>query len=142
MLYLADDSEAVAFIERDVSRIRTFEVGGDTFLIASSKRMFHQQRAEALADPAWIGANERQIPMWLVGMMLGHSLQHVAQIIGDIRTQGLRCDCGHGRFIRLDAGWQPQRSRAGSIRDVGCAMRECPAAKRRDELRHDPEIFG
>src|SRR5215510_10764257 len=105
MLYPADDLEAVAFIKRDVSRIRTFEVGGDAFLIASPKSMFHQQRAEALADPVRIGGNERQIPMWLVGMMLGHSLQHVAEIIGDIWTQSLRHDCGHGHVIRLDAGW-------------------------------------
>src|SRR5215510_15516764 len=106
MLYLADDLEAVAFIKRNVSRIRTFEVGGDASLIAASKSVLHQQRAEALAGPARIGGNERQIPVWLVGMMLGHSLQHVAEIIGDIRTQGLRRDCGHGRIIRLDAGWQ------------------------------------
>ena len=78
MLYLADDLEAVALIKRNVSRIRTFEVGGDAFFIASPKGMLHQQRAEALADPVRIGSNERQIPMWLAGMMLGHSLQHVA----------------------------------------------------------------
>src|SRR5262245_1886403 len=128
MLYLADDVEAVTLIKGDVSRIRAFEVGGDAFCVASSKRMFHQPRAEALADPVRIGGNEGQIPKWLAGMMPGHSLQHVSDIIGDIRTQGLRHDCGHGRFIRLDAGWQPQRSRASSIRDVSCAMCECPAA--------------
>jgi hypothetical protein len=103
-LYLTDDPEAVAFIKGNVSRIRAFEVGSDALLVASSKSVFHQQRAEALADPVRIGGNEGQIPMWLVGMMFGHSLEHESHIIGDLRTQSLRHDCAHYGFIGLDAG--------------------------------------
>ena len=86
MLYLADDPEAVAFIKGNVSRIRAFEVGNDALLVASPKSVFHQQRAEALADPVRIGGNEGQIPMWFVGMMFGHSLDYVSNVIGDLWT--------------------------------------------------------
>jgi hypothetical protein len=72
--------------------------------------------------------------MWLVGMMFGHSLEHESHIIGDLRSQGLRHDCAHGRLIGLDAGRQPQGGRVSPFRDVGCAMLECPAAECLDEL--------
>ena len=87
MLYLADYPEAVTFIKGNVSRIRAFEVSRDAVLVASSKSMFHQQRAEPLADPARISGDEGQIPMWLVGMMFGHTLQDRAKILGDLRAQ-------------------------------------------------------
>jgi hypothetical protein len=74
--------------------------------------------------------------MWLVGMMFGHSLEHMSHIIGDLRTQGLCHDCAHGRFIGLDTGRQPQGGRASPFRDVSCAMLECPAAKRLQQRLH------
>jgi hypothetical protein len=80
--------------------------------------------------------------MWFVGMMFGHSLEHVSNVIGDLWTKGLGHDCAHGRFIGLNAGRQPQGGRTSPFRDVSCAMLECPAAKCLDELRHNPEIFG
>jgi hypothetical protein len=104
VLYLADYPEAVTFIKGNVSRIRAFEVSRDAVLVASSKSMFHQQRAEPLADPARISGNEGQIPMWFVGMMFGHSLEYVSNVIGDLWTPGLGHDCAHGRFIGLNAG--------------------------------------
>jgi len=104
VLYRTDDSEAVAFIKGNVSRIRAFEIGSYALLVASLKSVFHQQRTEALADPVRIGGKEGQIPMWLVGMMFGHSLERESHIIGDLRSQGLRHDCAHGRFVGLDAG--------------------------------------
>ena len=107
MLYLTDYPEAVAFIKGNVSRIRAFEIGRDALLVASSKSVLHQQCAKALADPVRIGGNDRQIPVWLVGMMFGHSLEDVSNILGDLRAQGSAHDCAHCRFIGLDAGRQP-----------------------------------
>ena len=75
MLYLADNLEAVTLVKRDVPWIGAFGIGREALLVAASKRVLHQQRAETLADPVWVGGNQWQIPMRLVRMVAGHSLQ-------------------------------------------------------------------
>ncbi len=80
--------------------------------------------------------------MWLVGMMFGHTFKDGANILGDLRAQGIRDDCAHCRFVGLDTWRQPQSGRASPFGNVSCAILECPAAEGFDELRHNPEVFG
>ncbi|MGY3116342.1 hypothetical protein ACVWXQ_000277 [Bradyrhizobium sp. S3.14.4] len=74
VLYLSNNLEPVALVKGNVFRIRTFEVGSDALLITSLKSVLHQQCAKPLSDPVRIDSDEGQIPMWLGGMMFGHSL--------------------------------------------------------------------
>ena len=78
--------------------------------------------------------------MWLVGMMFGHTLEDRANILG-ISGPGSSNNCVHCRFVRLDAGRQPQSGRASPFGNVSCAILECSAAEGYDEPRHNPEIF-
>ncbi|MDA9544803.1 hypothetical protein ACM43_09680 [Bradyrhizobium sp. CCBAU 45321] len=87
-MYLTNDLEAVTLVKGNVFRVRAFEVGSNAVLIASLKGVFRQQRTKPFSDPVRTDGNEWQIPMWLVGMMFGHSPPQVCHILRDLRAQG------------------------------------------------------
>src|SRR5262245_56305766 len=80
----ADHLEAVALVQRDVSLVRGLEVGDGVLAIAALERAPHQRGAVALPLKRGIDADERQVPMWLVRVILAHLLEYAKQIAAPI----------------------------------------------------------
>src|SRR6516165_12541837 len=62
-------------IEGNVPRVAAFEIGRRTVAVEAGVCVLHQQRAEPAVLPAWINADQRQVPMRLGRMVAPHLIQ-------------------------------------------------------------------
>src|SRR5206468_3591245 len=70
----AQDLEAVPLIERYVPGVRRFEIGRRSVAITGCEPVLQQRRAMSLPLARRVDADQRQIPMRLLGMMTTHLL--------------------------------------------------------------------
>src|SRR5262249_23701895 len=72
---LANHLKAVPLVQRYVARVRRFEVRMQALRIDPLQGMAEQRGADALAVPDRVDADERQMPVRLVGMRFTHLLK-------------------------------------------------------------------
>jgi hypothetical protein len=80
MLDAAPHLESVTLVERHVARVGRFEIGQRAFAIADCQRMAEQCAAQTSALMPRVDADQRQIPVRLARMKIGHLLHHLHAI--------------------------------------------------------------
>jgi len=106
--------------------------------------MPHQGSTQALALIHRIDADQRQIPVRLLGMVIRHLLHHGDPVPADMRRHGLLHQDAHRLFVRLGARRQPERCSLVAFRDMrrtaleGCTT-EC-ADKPREACKINARI--
>lgn len=58
---LADDLEAVAFVEGEVAGVRGLEIGDQAVFVAALQRARHQGGAQAAGNVGRVGGDQRQV---------------------------------------------------------------------------------
>src|SRR5215831_14576218 len=102
--------------------------------------MTQKCRAISAALVHRVYTNQWQIPVWRRGMITSHALEDTGHFLQPIRGQTLPHDRVKRLLVRVNAGWEPERSAAKPAHLVTGTMLKRPSAKCPHESREIGEV--
>jgi len=133
--------EAVAAVERNVARVRGFQVGQGVIAIAPRECVRHQGVAVTLALMCRVDADQRQVPVRFARVVRGHLLDYGRGFLSKGERNRL-LDHGTKRFlVGMHPRRQPHRRPGVAVGAEGASVGKCPAAERADQSRHGRKVL-